>query len=422
MLRPALCLLLASIVALPALGEDWVGFRGGQHFGVSSAKNLPTEWDDQQNIVWRQELLGPGTSSPILLAGRIYLTCYSGYAEEIENPGDQANLMRHVVCLDQRTGSPLWKKDFPSRAKESNYQGSLNTQHGYASSTIASDGERLYVFFGASGLYCLDLEGNPLWDAKLGSGTHGWGSATTPAVYQDLVIVNASIESESLIALNKLTGREVWRVSGVKSCWASPILVEAGGRTEVVLNVPNRLTSYDPASGDVLWHCDGCPDGYLCPSVIAHDGVVYVTGARKNTTLAVPAGGSGDVTEQVLWRKSKGSNVSSLVYQDGYLYWFHEKNGVVYCLDAKTGDLQYEKRLQPRPGIIYSSATLADGKIYATSQHEGTYVIEATPTDLNLLAVNQFASDETRTNASFAVADNRLFLRTDKAIYCIGKQ
>jgi hypothetical protein len=236
------------------------------------------------------------------------------------------------------------------------------------------------------------------------------------------VIVNASIESKSMIALDKMTGKEVWRVEGISSCWASPVLVDAGGgKQELVLNVPKRLTGYDPTTGEELWHCEGIPDGYICPSVIAEGNVVYAIGGRKNTTIAVRAGGRGDVNEShVLWRVGKGSNVSAPVYLDGYLYWFHEKEGVALCLNAENGELVYEEDLNPQPGLIYSSVLAADGKLYGVSRENGTYVLAAKP-EFKQLAVNELGDDSSRANASPIVSDGQILLRDDQAIYCIGK-
>ena len=410
---------LASVE--PAAAEDWTRFRGPQGAGKAVASNLPVTWDSRENVVWKQDLPGLGSSSPIVLNSRIYLTCYSGYAESIDEPGEMTELVRHVVCLDRKTGEIVWTKRFQPKMPESQYRSGNDSRHGYASSTPTTDGEHLYVFFGISGVFCLDLDGNVIWNRDVGSKTHGWGSGTSPLLYENLVIVNASVESQSLVALDKATGREVWRAPGISSCWSSPMLVDAGSRQEVVLNVPKRLTAFDPATGEELWHCDGIPDGYLCPTVIAHDGVVYAIGGRKNTAMAVRAGGSGDVTEShVLWTTGKGSNVSSPVYLDGHLYWFHESRGMAYCLDAETGDVVYEERVDPRPGIIYSSVTAADGKLYGVSQHKGTYVLAAKP-EFEQLAVNVFEDDDTRTNASIIVTDNQLIMRSDKAIYCIGR-
>ena len=412
-------LLLLNAQLLYADGTT--AFRG-DWTGKSSATNLPTEWDAQENIVWKQELPGPGTSTPIVLDGRIYLTCYSGYAESIDDPGNKEDLVRHIVCLERATGKILGKKTYKAKMPESDYQPGNNSKHGYASSTLTTDGERLYAFFGISGVYCLDLRGNELWHTEVGMGTHGWGSATSPVLYKNLVIVNASIECNAMIALDKMTGKEVWRAEGISKCWASPVLVDTeDGKQELVLNVPRKLTGYDPATGEELWHCEGIPDGYVCPSVIGEGNVAYAIGGRKNTAIAVRTGGRGDVTDShVLWRAGKGSNVSSPVYLDGHLYWFHEQKGLAICLNAENGEVVYEERLEPRPGLIYSSVLAADGKLYGLSQENGTYVLPAKP-QFEQLTVNKFDDDSTRANASPIVSDGQIILRTDKAIYCIGK-
>ncbi|VGO23170.1 outer membrane protein assembly factor BamB family protein [Pontiella sulfatireligans] len=407
---------------------DWMGFRGPGGQGKAEAKGLPSTWDSKKNVVWKTNLPGPGTSSPVILGNKVFVTCYSGYGETIENPGELEGLKRHLVCVDRTSGTVLWDKTFKAKMPESKYSGGKNnTWHGYASSTPVTDGERLYVFFGISGVYAFDLDGNVLWQADLGSETHGWGCGTSPVLFKDLVIVNASVESKSMVALNKKTGKEVWTVTGVSKCWSSPMLVDVDGKQELVLNLPgsgkvkeSKLTGFDPATGKVLWSCAGPPDGYLCPSAVSHDGVVYAIGARKNTAIAVRAGGRGDVDEShVLWSVREGSNVTSPVYLDGYLYFMHEK-GSALCLDAKTGEVVYKEKLEPSSGLIYSSMLAADGKLYAPSQHNGTYVVAAKP-EFELLAVNTFQDDDSRVNASVSVSNNQLLMRTDKAIYCIGQ-
>ncbi len=158
----------------------------------------------------------------------------------------------------------------------------------------------------------------------------------------------------------------------------------ANGSSELVVSVAGRpegrIVGFDPKTGNELWRSRGIPDGYVCPSVVAHDGVVYAIGGRRNTALAVRAGGRGDVSDShILWTTNKGSNVSSPVYYEGHLYWVHENQGLAYCLDAKTGETVYAERLAPRPGLVYSSITAADGKLYAVSQHNGAYVLAAKP-------------------------------------------
>jgi outer membrane protein assembly factor BamB len=411
-------LLLVNAQVLHADGT--FAFRGDWS-GKSSATNLPTEWDADNNIVWKQELPGPGTSTPIVVDGRVYLTCYSGYALSADDPGNKEDLVRHIVCLDRKSGKILGTKTFKAKMPESTYKEGNDGRHGYASSTLTTDGERLYAFFGISGVYCLDLRGNEVWHQEVGMGTHGWGSATSPILYKNLVIVNASIESNALIALDKMTGKEVWRVDGITKCWASPVLVDTeDGKQELVLNVPRKLTGYDPATGEELWHCEGIPDSYVCPSVIGEGNIAYTIGGRKNTAIAVRTGGRGDVTDShVLWRTGKGSNVTSPVYLDGYLYWFHER-GTAVCVNAENGEVVYEERLEPKLDLMYASVLAADGKLYGLSRQDGTYVLAAKP-EFEQLTVNKFADDSTRANACPIVSDAQILLRTDKAIYCIGK-
>jgi len=417
---------LCTSVAL-ARSEDWIRFRGPDGSAVSQETGLPTTWSGSQNVVWRTKLPGLGSSSPIVVYDRIYLTCYSGYGL-VPNEGDPSQLMRHLVCLDRKTGQIAWVKEFKPELPESEYSGGNSSRHGYSSSTPTSDGERLYVFFGKSGVFCTDLDGNPVWHTHVGSKAHNWGSGNSPILYRDLLIVNASVESDSLVALNKMTGEEVWRTGDMRGCRNTPVLVDlADGRTELVLSTPGRpigyVVGYDPTTGSELWRCEGIPDrGYVVPSVVAHDGIVYAIGGRKNTALAVRAGGRGDVTKtHRLWSVDRGSNVSSPVYYDRHLYWFHESRGVAYCLNAETGQIVYEARLEPRPGLVYSSVAAADGKLYAFSQYDGAYVLAAKP-EFELLAHNVFGGDESRLNASPVFEGGHILIRNDSYLYCLGKK
>jgi outer membrane protein assembly factor BamB len=414
-----------SLVCLFA-AADWSRFRGPGGLGLSDETGLPTTWSSTENIAWKTKLPGPGSSSPVIAGERIFLTCYSGYALEVEEPGDIKKLTRHIVALDRKSGKPLWEKTFANKTSESEYSGGNNTWHGYATSTPVVDDKNLYVFFGASGVGCFSqADGSPKWHADVGSQTHGWGSGNSLVLFDNFVIVNASIESGELLALNKNTGKKVWSVGGMKGARNTPNLVTTkDGKTELVVSLPGspdgKLVAYDPKTGKELWTCRGIPDqGYVCPSVVAHDGVIYAIGGRKNTAIAVRAGGKGDVTDShVLWRVGKGSNVSSPAYHDGRLYWIHERQGTLICLDAKTGDVVFEERVEPRPGICYSSVTIADGKIYAVSQHEGTYVFDA-GAEFKQLAQNKL--DDSRANACLAVDGGRLLLRDDTHLYAIGK-
>lgn len=311
-----LVLVPALLAALSALGADWLQFRGPHGSGTSSATGLPTTWSARENIVWRTKLPGPGTSSPIVVGRRVYLTCYSGYGLE-PGEGDMDRLMRHLVCIDRDTGAVRWTRDFKPVLPESKYLKGNDSQHGYSSSTPASDGQNLFIFFGKSGVYGLDLDGKEIWHAEVGKNAHGWGSSNSPVLSGELVIINASVESGALVALDKKTGKEVWRTKGIGASWNTPVLVELpGGGTELVLSESKAVIGFDPASGKELWRVSGF-GGYVCPSVVAHDGVVYAvrTGSKQGGALAIKAGGRGDVTgSHVLWWAKGSSVVSSPVY------------------------------------------------------------------------------------------------------------
>lgn len=407
------------LVSLLSVGADWTGFRGPRGSGISSEIGLPTTWTAKENIVWRTKLPGPGTSCPIVIGNKIYLTCYSGYGEVNGKDDDKENmnkLVRHVVCLVRDGGRILWTKDFQPLLPESEFAGGHNTQHGYSSSTIASDGQRLYVFFGKSGVYCLDLDGNEIWRQSVGTGTSGWGSSNSPVLHKDLVIVNASIESQALVGLDKATGKEVWRTKGIRQSWNTPVLVDvAGGATELVLNEHDAVIGFDPATGKELWRVGGFSN-YVCPSVVANQEVVFVV---RSGVLAIKAGGRGDVKDShVLWRSGGNSVVSSPVYYNGRLYW---SNGSIICLDAATGK-NVDSSRPSQGGNFYASPLAADGKLYCVSRHAGTYVIAAGGPKLRELAHNQFDDDKSCTNASPIAHDGQLLMRTDKYLYCIGKR
>ncbi len=407
------CLALLAIVLAPgsAVGADWLQFRGPHGAGIGGEHGLPTTWSATDNIVWRTKLPGPGTSSPIVIGKRIYLTCYTGYGLQ-EGKDDMAELRRHLLCIDRDNGAILWTKEFQPVLPESKYAGGNNTQHGYSSSTPVSDGKHLYVFFGKSGVYCLDLDGNQVWQADVGKNATGWGSSNSPVLYKDLVIVNASIESGALVGLDKNSGKEVWRAKNIRSSWNTPVLVEVpGAGTELVLNESSAVIGFDPADGKELWRVGG----YVCPSVVADKDVVYVV---RGEALAIRAGGRGDVSKShVLWRTKGSSTVSSPVYHDGRLCWL---GNAALCLDAATGKEIYRGRLS-KGGSFYASPLVADGKIYGVTRFSGTYVLDAGP-EFKELALNRFADDESRTNASPIAHEGCLLLRTDRYLYCIGKK
>jgi outer membrane protein assembly factor BamB len=407
----------ALLVVLLAGGANWMQFRGPGGLGSSDEKGLPVTWSSKENIVWRTEMPGPGTSCPIVVGKRVYITAYSGYGL-VPNEGEMDKLMRHLLCIDREKGTILWTKDFRPVLPESKYQKGNDSEHGYSSSTIASDGQSLYVSFGKSGVYRLDMDGKEIWNASVGTGTSGWGSSNSPVLYKDMVIINASIESQSLVALNKSDGKEVWRTKGIRSSWNTPVLVDAPNGTEVVVSDNNNVLAFDPANGKEVWRVSGF-NNYVCASVVANKNIVYVvrTGGKAGSALAIKSGGQGDVTDShVIWRSPKSSLVPSPVYYEGRLYW---PGGVAQCLDAANGKEVYAGRLTGGGTSFYASPLAADGKIYYVTRTAGTYVIQVGP-EFKQLAYNKFDDDSSRSNASPIAHDGCILMRTDKYLYCIG--
>jgi outer membrane protein assembly factor BamB len=411
-----LCQLGISADITPRSG-DWTQFRGPNGSGIATPNKLPTTWSAHENVLWKTELPGPGASSPILIGDRIYLTCYTGYQE---GRGDINKLVRHLVCMNRADGKIRWTKELPAKLpeEEKNREG-----HGYATNTPAADAEHVYVFYGKSGVYAFDHDGNEKWHADVGDGLNGWGSAASPILYKNMVIINASVESESMYALDRKTGKEIWKAEGIKEAWNTPILAKTeDGKMELVVAIFRKLLSFDPDTGKELWNVDTRINWYMAPSLIAHEGVVYSVGGRGDTggSLAVKIGGRGNVDDSHrLWLTKKASNVTSPIYHEDHVYWMHENSGIAYCAEAKTGKIVYEVRV-PRAGQVYASPILADGKIYYFNRQGKAFVLPAKP-EYELLATNEVESRATF-NSSPAVAENKLYIRTDKVIYCIGEK
>jgi outer membrane protein assembly factor BamB len=232
------------------------------------------------------------------------------------------------------------------------------------------------------------------------------------------------VESESIVALDRATGKPAWRADGIRDAWNAPILVSVPGGTpptELVVAMMQKIVGLDPATGARLWSCDTGINWYMVPNLVADaDGVVYCIGGRSGGALAVRAGGRGDVTaSHRLWTGTRGSNVSSPVLSGEHLYWAHENRGEIYCAKAKTGEIVYEQRLD-RAGQIYASPVLSGGNLYYTTREGRTWVVAAGP-QFKLLSMNELEPRGTF-NSSPAVAGGRLYLRSNKFLYCIGER
>lgn len=408
---------LAARAEAAESGDSWAVFRGPTRMGISDATGLPLKWNFSINVAWRAELPGAGASSPIVWGDHIYLTSYTGYLVPGEPEGSLDKLERHLIALDRESGEIVWDKAIKAKLPEED----KIRDHGYAANTPAADADRVYAFFGKSGVFAFDHKGNQLWSADVGSGTNGWGTAASPVLYKDLVIINASIESQSLVALDRETGEERWRAKDIRESWNTPIIVTAeSGREELIVARHGDIMAFNPETGKPFWTCETDIKWYMVPSGVAADGIVYYLGGRSGTAaLAVRTGGSGDVTDtHRLWTSRDGSNVTSPVFYKGHLYWMSDKLGVAYCADARTGELKYQERIDGA-GQVYASPILAEGRIYYLTRRGKAIIVTAQPT-FEEQGINEI-NDGSRFDASPAVTGNRLLIRSEKYLYCIGK-
>jgi outer membrane protein assembly factor BamB len=412
-----------SICANQLDAANWPCFRGTDGSGISTETGLPTRWSAGEGLAWKTPLPGPGSSSPIVFGDKVFVTCYSGYATSRNEPGDIQKLRRHVLCVDAKSGKVLWDRDVESKQPEEPFRGIGVPNHGYASSTPATDGERVYAFFGKTGVFAFDGEGKEVWRADVApdARTHNFGTASSPIICNDVLVVPASVECEAVVGFDKRTGKELWRApaSGYGVWWGTPIVIGSGDDAEVVISVPSELWGLNPQNGKLRWYAESFPERMVTPSPVAMGGVIYAIGGRQGGSAAVKTGGRGDVTKShAVWKQSNGSYITSPVVYNGNLYWVNER-GLGICVKAENGEEVAKKRVEG-VNAVYSSLVLADGRMYLVSRRDGTFVLEPSP-EFKVIARNSIEGDDSDFNASPAISNGRIFLRSDRALYCIGK-
>ncbi|QDT99131.1 outer membrane protein assembly factor BamB family protein [Gimesia aquarii] len=396
---------------------DWSQFRGPSGNGISTSTGLPTEWSADKNITWKTKLPGHGSSSPVLFGNQVFLTAYSGYGLKVDDESNPNELRLHVIAVNRENGEIMWDESVPPLNQVQKITKRI-VDHGYASGTPACDETGVYAFFGTSGVVAYDLKGKLKWRADVGDGTAGFGSASSPILYKDFVIVNASIESDTVYALHKKTGDVVWKAENIVKAWTTPTIVDLpNGKQELVVNQKYQILGFDPDTGEKLWTCEGIQD-YVVPVVIQNEGILYCLGGRSNRSIAVRPGGRGDVTKtHKLWEVNVGANVTSPVYYSGHLYWASDR-GIAFCLNAENGEVVYKNRL-PTKGRLYASIVLADEKLYITTRDNGVVVLKAAP-EYQELARNEIETDENLFNASPAISEGSIYLRTNGYLYRIA--
>ena len=347
------------------------------------------------------------------------MTAYSGYGLEANAPGDLSELRLHTLCVDFSSGKILWDETIEASQSEQKANQRI-IDHGYASPTPTVDDHAVYAYFGPSGLVAYDLSGKRMWQRSVGTSTKGFGSASSPILFKNLVIINASIEDQAVYGIDKATGEVAWRTGDIREAWTTPTLVVLpDGSTELVLNQKNWILGLDPETGKELWRCKGIED-YVVPCVVADGDMLYCSGGRSNKTIAIRAGGRGDVTEShKIWEINVGANVTSPLYHKGHLYWSHDKS-MALCVQASDGKEVFRERLETS-GRIYASVVLANDRLLMTTRDAGVAVLAADPT-YRELGVNRLGSDSENFNATPAIVGNALLLRSDQYLYKIAAE
>ncbi|NNE00898.1 MAG: PQQ-like beta-propeller repeat protein [Pirellulaceae bacterium] len=428
----SLCVVWFALSGVVATASDWSRFRGPAGSGVAvDSDSLPTAWSPTENLAWKTPLPGPGASSPIIVGDKVLVTCYSGYGTTQATRRDIDNLTRHLVCVDLQTGRVIWQTDVPASLPEDSYYGTGVSSHGYASHTPVSDGNNVYAFFGKGGVYAFDLDGKQLWRADAGkeSDPPRWGSSSSPVLYKDTVIVTASAESQSIIGFDKTTGQVLWRqeAKGLDGMWGTPTLVKVDDqRTDLVMLVAKELWGLDPANGELRWHASATSSQQAYTSVIKHGSRVYAFSGQGGGSIAVNAGGSGDISDtHTLWTGTVNATYASPVRHRSKLYVV--SRGVLSVVDADSGDRVQQIRLKgaretgnARFGSLdYASPVIAGDRLFYLNASGQVYVFGLYEKVKNL-AVNQVTTAKEIFWGSPAVSDSRMILRSSKHLYCIA--
>ena len=425
----------------PTAAQDWVRFRGPNGSGISSdTKVPPVQWDDTKNIKWKTDLPGPGHSSPIIVDRKVFVTCWTGYGVEKEK--SQEDLRLHVLCFDRENGQRLWDRAFEPTLPEEPYQ-DMFREHGYASHTPVTDGKHLWAYFGKSGVVCLDMEGNLIWRKNLGQqlDPDHWGSASSPILFKNILIVTASVESNTIFGLNSLTGEEIWKHQSDKltSTWSTPVLVprEDDDRPDLVLPVPYEFWGFNPETGKLRWTNESLDVNAACSSAITDNGNIYFVerGRRGGGSVAVRGRGQdADSSDRLIWRSRHRGHIGLPIVYDEKLIWI--SSGIVTCVGTNDGEVIFKARLKRpttnnrnsnssfpetgTPGGHHSSPVAADGKIYYVSRNGDVYVIKIGD-QYEQIAVNSF-TEGGDFSASPAISNGELFIRSTKMLYCVGKE
>ena len=418
--------------------NHWPQWRGPDFNGMARS-DAPTKWSDTENVKWKATIPGRGHSTPVMWGDKIFLTTAIPTAKTTTAPANQggrpggggagggagANQEHQFVlmCLDKKTGKVLWQKVAKTATPHEGYHGMYGS---FASNSPVTDGKNVYAFFGSRGVYCYDLNGKLLWEKDLGVQMKmrlQFGEGTAPVLQDDKLILNFDYQGDSfIVTLNKANGNEVWRAKRDEiSNWSTPLVVEQGGRKQVIVSASAKVRSYDLNSGKLIWNCAGLGLNTI-PQPVHQDGVVYVmSGFRDPKLLAIKLGKEGDLTgtDSVLWSETRGlSYTPSPVLFDGKLYTLTD-NGMVSCFDAKTGKPYYHQQRLPKPYNFKASPIGANGKLYLASE-DGDVIVLKMGEKFEVLATNTL--QDQLFIASPVILDGEIFLRGQNTLFCIREK
>ncbi len=405
---PCIAWLAIAVFCGPAISDDanWPRWRGPQGNGQTSDTSLPVKWS-AENVVWETELPGIGQSSPIIWGDRIFLTSALEQGKE-----------RLAFCVDRKSGKILWQHSAWKGQPEP-----VHVMNGWASASCVTDGELVIAFFGRGGIHAFTLDGKPVWSRDLGPFKSPWGVAACPIMVDNLVIQNCdSDENAYLVALEKRTGKEVWRTKRRDyRGWSTPILVNSGTRRELVLNGHEGVQAYDPESGRELWFCKSAV-GRGEPTVVpAGDGLFVVNGLKGGDVYSVRPGGSGDVTStHMAWhtpRRGARDTPSPIVVGDFIIV--SDMDGVFTCYSAKDGHVYWKERLE---GKYSNSPIAANGLAYFQNESGKTFVIRPGE-KLEVVAENPLPAEKAEIfRASLTPVAGQFLARSTTVLYCIGNK
>jgi outer membrane protein assembly factor BamB len=417
-LASVLFVLTVLIAPLAAADGDWPQWRGPAGDGMARG-DAPLTWNDT-TVAWKAAIPGFGLSSPVVWGDRIFLTTAVPTGKQLDP--DVKGMAEHrflVLAYDRRTGKPLWERV----ATVASPHQAHHPQYGsYASNSPLTDGKHVIAFFGSRGLYVYTLDGDLVWKKDFSPLRmyQSFGEGAWTALDGDTLFVVLDNEGESfLLALDKNTGRELWRTSRQGNTnWSGPYVTTEGGRKQVIVSASREVVSYDPATGKPIWSARGLGQNTI-PAPVAADGIVFVmSGFRNPNLMAIKLGREGDLTntDAVLWQNQRGNSyTASPVLYDGKLYVLTD-SGMLSAFDAKTGTPFYQQVRLPKPYNFKASPVGARGKLYLASE-EGDVIVVKMGETFVVLATNRMA-DETFV-ATPAILDGEIYLRGHNTLYCV---